>query len=265
MPFTNPLVAGTSLIRTAIHSPNYVAGVSGWSINKDGSAEFNNVTSRGTLIVGGTLTDPAGSVRVQTEPTFGAIIYLNPVDSTIPGDTYFAARLFAARLVNVSGSDETPYVKLESPFENAPSTLHTSQIILWGQQTTSGTDNSFVELIGSKTQVDGNLTVAGTTTFTGKAFDPNSHTYMRGENGAFLASWTTLDSVTFAVTFAHTFTNPPQVQTNIETNAGTTTRWSSRAYGVTTTGFTFWLYAPTSGATSSGSNVRLTWSANEYT
>ena len=47
--FSNPIVGGTTLIRPAIQSPNYVAGVSGWTINIDGSAEFNNVTIRGTL------------------------------------------------------------------------------------------------------------------------------------------------------------------------------------------------------------------------
>jgi hypothetical protein len=51
MPFGDPPVGGNTLIRPAIHSPNYVAGVSGWSINRDGSAEFNNATFRGNVIV----------------------------------------------------------------------------------------------------------------------------------------------------------------------------------------------------------------------
>lgn len=49
MTFSNPIVGGTTLIRPAIHSPDYVPGVSGWSINKDGTAEFNNVVIRGDL------------------------------------------------------------------------------------------------------------------------------------------------------------------------------------------------------------------------
>jgi Right handed beta helix region len=32
-----------------LRSPNYVTGVSGWTINQDGSAEFNNLTIRGTF------------------------------------------------------------------------------------------------------------------------------------------------------------------------------------------------------------------------
>lgn len=48
--FENNIInALNALIRAAIHSPNFVTGVSGWSINKDGSAEFNNLTIRGTF------------------------------------------------------------------------------------------------------------------------------------------------------------------------------------------------------------------------
>lgn len=48
--FNNPLVSkGGSLVYPSIHSPDFVAGVSGWSIRKDGSVEFNNGVFRGTL------------------------------------------------------------------------------------------------------------------------------------------------------------------------------------------------------------------------
>ena len=38
--FGNPVVGGTELVRNAIKSSNYLTGVSGWSINRDGTAEF---------------------------------------------------------------------------------------------------------------------------------------------------------------------------------------------------------------------------------
>ena len=50
MPYQDPLNAGTSLILSSLHSPNYVAGVSGWTINKDGTAQFNSVTIIGDRI-----------------------------------------------------------------------------------------------------------------------------------------------------------------------------------------------------------------------
>jgi hypothetical protein len=34
----------------SIRSPNYLPGISGWSINQDGSAEFNNLTVRGNFV-----------------------------------------------------------------------------------------------------------------------------------------------------------------------------------------------------------------------
>lgn len=48
--FSSPVLGGGgALIRPNAHSPNYVPGTSGWTINKDGSAEFSNLTLRGTF------------------------------------------------------------------------------------------------------------------------------------------------------------------------------------------------------------------------
>jgi hypothetical protein len=48
--FSNPVFGGNgTLIRPAAQSPNYVAGSTGWSIMRDGSAEFNNLVIRGTF------------------------------------------------------------------------------------------------------------------------------------------------------------------------------------------------------------------------
>lgn len=52
MPFSNPILGGTALVRQAINSPLYIPGVQGWSINRDGSAEFNNASLRGALLIG---------------------------------------------------------------------------------------------------------------------------------------------------------------------------------------------------------------------
>lgn len=53
--FANAILGGAAnLIRKAIASPNYSPGVSGWSINKDGTAEFANAIIRGTIKTGDT-------------------------------------------------------------------------------------------------------------------------------------------------------------------------------------------------------------------
>lgn len=51
--FNNPVLGGDGdLVRERAKSPNYVTGATGWAINQDGSAEFNNVTIRGTVTAG---------------------------------------------------------------------------------------------------------------------------------------------------------------------------------------------------------------------
>lgn len=68
--FASSILAGTTLVRAAIQSPNYVPGVSGWTINQDGSAEFNSVTVRGQLFVAG----PGGSfIRIFNNGVFPQI------------------------------------------------------------------------------------------------------------------------------------------------------------------------------------------------
>jgi hypothetical protein len=52
--FNNPVVGALNLIRRAIRSPNYAAGTAGWTVNQDGSAEFNDVVVRGEVDVGAT-------------------------------------------------------------------------------------------------------------------------------------------------------------------------------------------------------------------
>ena len=56
----NPVVGGTVLRRPAIQSPDYSAGVSGWSINADGSAEFDDVTVRGEFTGSAFVLDNSG-------------------------------------------------------------------------------------------------------------------------------------------------------------------------------------------------------------
>lgn len=52
MPFSNTILGGgASLTRNAIKSPNFLPGLQGWTINKDGTAEFADLTVRGQIIV----------------------------------------------------------------------------------------------------------------------------------------------------------------------------------------------------------------------
>lgn len=52
MTFNNSILAGTTLVRDEIQSEGFVSGSTGWRISRNGNAEFNNITSRGSFIAG---------------------------------------------------------------------------------------------------------------------------------------------------------------------------------------------------------------------
>jgi hypothetical protein len=76
--FSNSITgAQGTLVRPAIKSPDYVPGVSGWAIMRDGTAEFNSGTFRGTVtaaeiigsVFGSSLTDPSIWINEDDENT----------------------------------------------------------------------------------------------------------------------------------------------------------------------------------------------------
>lgn len=84
--FSNSVIGGQStLIRAAIKTPNYVPNTTGWSVNKDGTAEFNSLTARGTLnaatIIGALIENAAGTWQIDSSGnlfifnTFGAVLF----------------------------------------------------------------------------------------------------------------------------------------------------------------------------------------------
>lgn len=63
-----------NLLIPGVHSPNYVAGASGWSINQDGSAEFNNAFIRGILTGNNYIANTAGFFFYSAAPALGNLI-----------------------------------------------------------------------------------------------------------------------------------------------------------------------------------------------
>lgn len=68
-PDNDQIVGGEVLRLPAVHSPGFVSGSTGWSINGDGSAEFNNVVSRGSIQSG-----TAPGARFLINPGNGDIV-----------------------------------------------------------------------------------------------------------------------------------------------------------------------------------------------
>lgn len=154
MSFENPVVGGEDgeLIREAIHSPDYVPGVSGWTINRDGSAEFNNVDIRLDLNTGSITVGAAGGPQVVIRAsTGGAGIIQLPTNQT-----------FERQPPQISGdystSPDRVFLMLDSGFTNdafGDPTVNSTMTLGSGNDGT-GT-GSYFDLTTSGTGYYGNL------------------------------------------------------------------------------------------------------------
>jgi hypothetical protein len=138
MPFRNSVVGGVTLVRPAIRSPNYDPGLAGWSIDIDGSAEFNDVTVRGTLEssnyvpgVSGWRLDQAGSAEFYDVLVRGAasgdVVVVGP--PTLPQ-------------VSIGSTPTSGYVRWTT---NRPSEGRPSEIV--GGVGNSGAANEYSALV----------------------------------------------------------------------------------------------------------------------
>jgi hypothetical protein len=143
MPFSNPILGGDTLVRNAIQSRDYVAGVSGWAIFRDGTAEFNNVTVRGSVIAGGgAVTLTASGIHVQgagrtfdittttgmfarRDPDDGTYtqvgqggIAFEPQTPTVPNGNTVTGFSFIQASVDTAGAVDTPKTIFQGPAVN---------------------------------------------------------------------------------------------------------------------------------------------------
>jgi hypothetical protein len=182
--FQSSILAGTVLVRSAIRSPNYVAGVSGWTINQDGSVEFNNAVIRGSIIAGGgTVRLDSGGVKVDgttlqfdinfsggflarrilddgaygqltmasSTPgsVFGGGVFLNPPDPTPNGNTYASAGAVFV-LTAAAGVVDAGQTVIRSPILTGKAG---SSIDLYGENSDSS--------VAPRIDINGDLAVTG--------------------------------------------------------------------------------------------------------
>lgn len=111
MPFRNSVVGGTTLVRPAIRSPNFVAGTSGWSIDADGSAEFNDIVIRGTGLGDAVIIGPAGMPQVEIGSTATAGYIQFPTNRPIENDI----STIIAAVGNSGAANEYATLQLQGP------------------------------------------------------------------------------------------------------------------------------------------------------
>lgn len=259
MPWGSPIVGGGgALVRDSIQSANFVAGVSGWRITRNGDAEFNDATVRGELLV----TNASGSqIHAFANGVLSEIDFVPPNSST-PGVVFGAGAIYA------SSVGDNPSLTMQGADLQQPSFIPAGQLQLFVDVPTG---KSASALTGEEVFIGdggaGTLTVLDSTTVSlsgDNLVDSKSHQYLRGENGQFNISFTNLATRTGNVSFAHAFTSAPMVTTNINSSSGTVSKWISRAFSITTTGFTYWVQSA-DGSLATWASVSLQWSAHEFT
>jgi hypothetical protein len=135
--FVNPITAGVTLIRSAIQSQNYVQGSTGWKVAQDGSAEFNNVTVRGTVtgstINGGTITGSTitgSTLTAGTSPNPQVVISTSAQTGSIAfpsGQSFESAPSRITSGFTGSGSTASSQLHISGP----TTTLNNSQIAIY--------------------------------------------------------------------------------------------------------------------------------------
>lgn len=72
--FSNPIAnAAGTLVRAVMKSVDFVAGVAGWQITRDGSAEFNDGTFRGAVTITAPVTISSAQGEIDLDPTTAKI------------------------------------------------------------------------------------------------------------------------------------------------------------------------------------------------
>jgi hypothetical protein len=245
--WADPIAAGDgSLVYPALKSPNYVAGVDGWKISRDGDAEFNDVTVRGTVEVDGnnssfiTIASPSGQPKISLMP-----------ENTVVGDTLQAASILAFTSPGVpevdliisspemvAGSGEQASVTLRSV-----STVSKSQLILNAGRLDMTATHTDVRLVSNSGAVNlislTGVNLTGSTTIDGIPA-------LVGKRGSVTAGPSAATSFTVAVNFGVTFASIPNVHVNLNSGAGSTANWHGRAISISTTGFTLFGFGPSS-------------------
>lgn len=89
--FPPNVTAGTVLVQSAIQSPDYGQGVSGWTINQDGTAEFNDLNLRGQFNGSNYFINDEGAFFYDGTPAAGNLIasFAGDFGTDDYGNTYF--------------------------------------------------------------------------------------------------------------------------------------------------------------------------------
>lgn len=235
--FDDPIAAGDgSLIYPGLQSIDFVAGVSGWRIERDGDVEFNDGTFRGTL----TIRNPTTHQGVVISPN-SADIELHTPDSLV-GLTLFPGVIFTNLTDSLTIGEASLHI--QGPNPNTTS----AQIDLFSENL-DGTPR-FIQLQGDVQIVGDNLRNTS-----------DSHNYLRGEVGTGSINLVAATSGTLNVVFDNAFDTVPVCTANIDSGNAAMARWNARAINATVNGFTILIYRGDAADPAATFNCPVSWRA----
>lgn len=251
-----PIAAGDgTLIFPAIKSNNYVAGVSGWMLDRDGNFEANDGEFRGEVLV-----QNASGSYVSIEPGVdSAVIHLEP--PTTPGITYFPAEVYSGTIATGLPSEQ-PNIFIASPIQTSPPGPDNAFVAIYSQSS-DGTQNSFIDVNAddislSSHAASGRIRVRDTQI----EDNVNGLGYFKGLNGTELVTFVSGPNGQQAVVFANSFPTTPMVFCNINNASGAVARWTVQAINVSTTGFTIFAQkGAAADGNSAWTNIPVQWVA----
>ena len=274
MTFHSSILAGTVLTRAAMQSPNYVQGTTGWKISQDGTAEFNNITARGSITATSlTAGSPTGAQIVINQTSgLGTIKFPTNAAEESQASSMNSGRanqgaaneFLALDIIGPAVTGHTDYVwtALNSQAKDGSSNANLSFNYNSGgtnhsiatMDKTQVTFNEPVALNGATT-VFNNFAVTGTTTLAGAISNGDVHV-----NGSLYADNIATGTITFNnsadqtvvytgnITFPVTYRAIPLVFMTAQNDAfgATSTIYMCQPTAITTTGCQVKFYRNTS-------------------
>lgn len=231
MPFQEPILGGqNAIIREEIKSPNYVAGSAGWSLDKDGDAEFNSVVVRGTIEADGSQGSYIKVLPGVLVPRIEFRGRNSSLTSTIEGDGDL-------ELTGATGSVVS--VRTSSPFPAISNSI--------ALDTLSSGGNIFIQ--------------SPSTVFIGGTMqnDADNMVYRRGLLYTALVSNASATAFTVNLNFPTAFPIgvTPFVFVNLSDSSGATLRAIVSAYNESNTGFTLRVRSGDGTTMGAWSNVKI--------
>jgi hypothetical protein len=219
----DPIAASDgSLVYPGLQSINFVTGVTGWRIARNGDVEFNNGTFRGTLVIRNPTTG-----RGVTINSSNGFISLHPNEQI--GHTVTAGRI-------VPGSNSgNGSLSIVSPTLDG---LPTSSILL-SSDDLDGVTFSNIFFNADSVTVFNDMSLNGTL-----SNNSDNAIYLRGEQNSVSFNLAAVTSASLPVTFTFPFNTVPNVSLNIRSGSGQIRGWGARALNVTTSGFDVFIFSP---------------------